>query len=318
MVLALGVMSALLAASLIGTGQTIQKYAISNLNSAVDTQEHASKSKQKQQSQSRVSSPTWLLGIGLTYLGEVFNGLALGQASAAVVTPLNIVSVLVSGVLGCIFLGETLSRSQRYGYACIIAGVGLILVVSPQGGSTLGQSPDEILKSLSSFMFLTGFSSVFLVQTVLIYNAMFRRTTIMLLTCICSLFGAIVVIGSKVVSSLLQTAATSNKPLSATPDAIPALFIMGIMIVGSIVIQEFFKQEALTRFSMTKFQPIFFAGFNTAAVLSSVVLFREFSTWQGLGGFLCVFAVAISVILAGSKLIQGAGEERGELIKDHK
>ncbi|KAI8619546.1 magnesium transporter [Chytriomyces sp. MP71] len=312
MVLAFGVLYALTATTLIGSGQTLQKFAVSRVASDVDANmanalvsltEKRGK-KRNVEGRSRVSNPVWLLGISLCYAGEVFNGLALGHTSAAVVTPLGIFSVIIASVLGTVFLKEDISRNQRIGYAYILVGVILILFVSPQTGNTLGRTPDEILTSLSSTLFLSGFSSIFLVQTVLIYHALFRRTTINLLASICSLFGAIVVVGSKVISSLLQTAASSKTSLYQTNDAVPALFIIVIMVVGSVVIQEFFKQEALTRFSISKFQPIFFAGFNTAAVLSSVVLFREFDTWVGFTGFLVVFSLAIAVILQGSVKIQ--------------
>ncbi|KAI9330764.1 magnesium transporter, partial [Obelidium mucronatum] len=246
----------------------------------------------------------WICGISLCYVGEVFNWLALGQTSASVVTPLNIVSVLVAGSLGAIFLGEEFNANQRKGYICIIAAVALILFISPKSGSSLGSTPDQVLEALSSYTFLSVFSGIFLIQTFLIYNALFRRTSIILLTSICSLFGAIVVMGGKIITSLLGSATLSSQSLYETPDGIPSLLILLTMVIGSVVIQEYFKQEALTRYSVSTFQPIFFAGFNTAAVLSSVVVFREFETWQGLFGFLVVFGVAIAIILVGSRMIQ--------------
>ncbi|KAJ3290169.1 hypothetical protein BCR33DRAFT_111932 [Rhizoclosmatium globosum] len=303
----LGVCFALIAASLIGTGQTLQKYALTQLLQLPPLPHSDSKDRRKKKPEqtSRTKSPYWIFGFSLCYLGEVFNWLALGQTSASVVTPLNIVSVLVAGTLSAVFLGEEVNRSQKKGYLCIIVAVALILVASPSGANTsLGSTPKEVLESLSRYEFLTGFSGVFLVQTYLIYLAMFRRTSILLLTAICSLFGAIVVVGGKVITSLLGAAATSSHSLYSTPDAIPSLLIIITMVVGSVVIQEYFKQEALTRYSVSKFQPIFFAGFNSAAVLSSVILFKECETWQGLIAYLLFFGFAIGIILVGSQMIQ--------------
>ncbi|KAJ3075223.1 hypothetical protein HDU98_008830 [Podochytrium sp. JEL0797] len=295
-----GVFFALIAASLTGTGQTVQKYAISRLQQLPSGD---SKDKKKEAT-SRIASPLWRLGIALCYLGEAFNWLALGQTSASVVTPLNIVSVLVSGTLSAVFLKEDVNLAQKKGYLCIIFAVAVILFASPSKDSSLGSTPAQVLESLSSYEFLAAFSGIFMIQTFLIYHALFRRTSILLLTSICSLFGAVVVAGGKIITSLLGAAATSSQSLYQTPDAIPTLIIILIMVVGSIVIQEYFKQEALTRYSVSKFQPIFFAGFNTAAVLTSVIVFRECETWAELVVYLMFFGVAMSIIMVGSRLIQ--------------
>ncbi|KAJ3208481.1 hypothetical protein HDU83_006660 [Entophlyctis luteolus] len=300
-----GICLALVAASLIGTGQTVQKYGI--------LQAHAQQLQQPTRGRAsrggalaHIHSKVWMLGLCVSYAGEALNILALAQAPASIVTPLNIVSVLVSGGLGAAVLGEPVSPRKLRGYGCIVASVAVIVLTAPRPPAQGARTPSAVLDLLSSTLFLSAFACVFILQTLLIYSALFRRTTLSLLVCICSLFGAITVVSAKAITSLIGASISSNISLSATSDAIPSLAILITMAGGSIVIQEYFKQEALARYSVTTFQPVFFAGFNTAAVLSSTLLFREFTSFSALAFFFVTFACAVSGILVGSRFVQDA------------
>ncbi len=129
-----GLAAALLGNVLIGAGQTLQKYALNRLSrdrpvkppllptgrsrglrrTPIDTHKHSS-------GRPRYTDNAWLAGILLNYIGEICgNWLALSLASAAVVTPMGIMSVVVNAVLAQKFLGEVVGRDKRRGYYSIM------------------------------------------------------------------------------------------------------------------------------------------------------------------------------------------------------
>ncbi|KAJ3131221.1 hypothetical protein HK100_006629 [Physocladia obscura] len=328
-----GILLAILAASLIGTGQTIQKAGITETQTL-----SLKKDKQQQQpwrgrsaknSKTHYSNRVWQFGIGLSYLGEALNFAALGQAPAGVVVPLNAVAVVVGGLLGVLVLKEPFDSNKLTGFLVIIASVSFLVLFAPsiaskrtesssaislhlQSSSSakfshsapLGSTPLQVLDALSHPAFLVFFLAIFAAQTVLIHCALFRRSSLPLLTCICALFGTCLVVSAKAASALVGASLASKISLYSTEDAVPTLLILATIALGSAIIQEFFKQEALARYSISTFQPLLFAAFNVAVIASTLVLFHEYDSTRDLLIYLCVFCVAISGVLWGSHLVQ--------------
>ncbi len=71
---------------------------------------------------SYVTNPKWLLGFVIYVFGNICNAFALTFASQSIITPLNSVNLVSNTMLAPIFLEETLSRSDVYATALIIAG----------------------------------------------------------------------------------------------------------------------------------------------------------------------------------------------------
>ena len=157
-----GLLAALLGNCVIGVGQALQKYALNRIHpsATLSPPSHRRKSKSSPTSTAkslsslfqpsavsssssssstslhRVQSPYWLLGMAMTYLGELCgNWVGLAYASAAVVAPLGVVSVVVSAVLAQRWLKEDISRRQREAFGWMLIGVLLILVAAPRGAS---------------------------------------------------------------------------------------------------------------------------------------------------------------------------------------
>ncbi|KAJ3218857.1 Magnesium transporter NIPA4 [Dinochytrium kinnereticum] len=313
----LGITYAIFGSLLIGTGQTIQKYAINKLISGGSSVFHHSDFDVRQKgrglrqdpSRSRIRDPTWLFGILLCYCGEVFgNWFALSYVPAAIVTPLGIVSVLFSAFLSSCFLGEVINFRQRNGYMLIILTVFAILWISPKSDDSLGKTPAEVFENCSNTMFISGFSGIFLVLTVLIFQILVRRQeTLLLLVSVCALFGSATVISGKIISVVLrlsfQNPGSTSADKELDSDISSAVSVLVVIAVASIAAQEFFKQEALTRFSISVVQPILFAGFNVATVVSNIVLFKEITTFSGLVAFFLVFGVAMAGMVGGVLMI---------------
>jgi hypothetical protein len=216
------------------------------------------------------------------------------------------------------FLGEIITPRQRQGYLMIAVAVLAILLVAPKS-SELGETTHDVLEKCSSTFFIAGFASIFVAQSALIFHILVRgKDSLRYLVSACSLFGAITVTSGKLISVLIRlstaTPTTANdagaKSTMAlkheTEDAADttiSLAILIVMVVAAIGGQEYFKQEALARFPVSTFQPLLFAGFNIAAVLSNVILFKEIQQLPTMVIFLVVFSLAMIGILYGTQLI---------------
>ncbi|KAI9354574.1 magnesium transporter [Zopfochytrium polystomum] len=265
----------------------------------------------------RLRDPLWIAGIILSYSGEVFgNWFALGYVSAAIVTPMGVISVLTTAILGSIILGEEITLRQRRGYVLLIAAVFGVLIVAPKGGQVLGDTAADVISFCLSPIFLCGALVIVICQSGLIYLVFGRgRFGLAELVGVCSLFGAINVTCGRIISVLVRVSASSSgdtetEPVSEEPTVLSktslslAVAAVAVMIVCSIVGQEYFKQEALSRYPVSTFQPVLFAGFNTAAVLTSIVLFREIPTLIEHLVFLSVFGLCMWTVFVGSRMIE--------------
>ncbi|KAJ1547334.1 hypothetical protein HK405_006117 [Cladochytrium tenue] len=255
----------------------------------------------------RLRDPAWIAGISLCYAGEVFgNWIALGYVSAAVVTPMGAISVLVTALLGSMFLGEEITLRQRRGYAVLLLSVLAILAVAPRGDAGgPGSTPAAVLAFCRSPGFLLGLLAILAALAGLLYLVVVvaaRRggagggagPRLHELAALCAAFGAVCVVCGRVLSVMARVG------LLASPTAAA----LAALLAAAVVSQEFFKQQALSRFAVSAFQPVLFAAFNSAAALASLAVFREAPSTAALALFIAVFVPAMAGILVGSKMIQ--------------
>ncbi|KAJ2549654.1 hypothetical protein EV175_004365 [Coemansia sp. RSA 1933] len=270
----------------------------------------------------RYTSKAWVLGLLLNYTGEVFgNSVALSYLSASVVAPLGIIAVLVNLVLAERFIGERITPNQRYGFSVIMAGVGLILLVAPRKSAAADALQFVELVTTSGILGLFG--TLYIVLAVLISLIRSGRQSLFLYVLVASLFGAMNVMVSKILTMFvrlkmtfpaipnpadlvfygpMQAHHTRTFVLSLTGPQILAGVVMGLSIAG----QESFRQQALGRFSVMQFQPVFFATYNVVATLSGLFLFKELDGAAHAVLFFSVFSVGIALILYGSRFLQKA------------
>ncbi|KAJ1969203.1 hypothetical protein IWQ62_000768 [Dispira parvispora] len=176
----------------------------------------------------RYQDRLWLLGVGLNYCGEIFgNSLALSYLSAAVVTPLGIIAVLVNLFTAQRVLGERISRVQKRGCGWIVLGVCCILFVAPKDATFIPQTglradppAQQFLKFLSAAHPFTLLTILILIQLGLTATASRARHPLVLYVLIASLFGSINIMASKTITTylrLLTTSLVDNGPASPFP-----------------------------------------------------------------------------------------------------
>ncbi|KAI8921979.1 hypothetical protein DFJ77DRAFT_436352 [Powellomyces hirtus] len=234
-----GLLAAILGNCAIGTGQTLQKYALNHLasltylprrrpNPATGIVPHAPAIPIA----TRLRNRTWLTGLLMTYLGEACgNWIALSFVSAAVVTPLGIVAVIVNAVLANRYLGEQVGRRQRRGYALVALGVLVVLIAAPKqaAGAEYTETSGEVLRECCgtrSFFMGLGIliSAAGAVMTVLLnaaragHSGFMRKSRaiggknadLYLHVAVCSLLGGITITCGKILSVLARLQATQR------------------------------------------------------------------------------------------------------------
>lgn len=146
----------------------------------------------------------------MAYCGEIFgNWVALSLVSAAVVTPLGIVAVLVTALLSQKYLDEVITSRQKLGYLLIIIGVFLILYVAPKSESSLGTSVAEVLEAVSRPIFVFGLTIVLVALVYFIWQLLIMgQDHLEIYVTIQALFGSVTVICSKLLTSVIRFSAT--------------------------------------------------------------------------------------------------------------
>ncbi|KAK5669955.1 hypothetical protein BDV3_004061 [Batrachochytrium dendrobatidis] len=213
-----GLAAAVVGSVCIGSGQTLQKYALNRIaqqhlptQTATMQKRHGNPIYAGTTGFERFSDRLWLIGISLSYFGELGNWAALSLASAAVVTPLGIVSVLTNVFLAQYFLEEHITNRQRRGYMFVLAGVFGILIVAPKGESSLGSSISEILSSCARPGMVNSFTFLFIAIVLLIYQIFVNQVhKITLYVAVCSLFGTLTITSAKILSLLMRLPPTKT------------------------------------------------------------------------------------------------------------
>ena len=339
---AIGVGAAIFGNAIIGVGQCLQKYAINKLQvSQNSTGKRSSRSMPQKTSGSRLTSPLWLAGMALAYTGEFGNMLGITFASAAIVSPLGIISVFSNALLASRLLGERISgRKQRQGYIYIVLGVLLILLVAPKGGSSAALNADlslpvlidnvQDLSQWSAFvlsswifwsvaaLFSVGFAGFVKVHMHTSNDESFAlqskesdgNINIYLFAGAC--FGAVSIMCAKAASQYFRVLSTQSisaaksktETLQLDQNYYSLLLPLLASVVCAVIGQEVMKQMALSKFPVSKFQPQYYAAYNIVVVLTSSIVYQEISGSTKWLMFLVNFAVGIVSIVHGSSMIQ--------------
>ncbi len=249
--------------------------------------------------------------------------MALAHVSAAVVAPFGIISVVIQAFLAESYLSEVINPKQRLGYGLMIAGILLILTVSPKAEPPLGSTVSQVLSNCTSFPFVIGSMLIFSILLYQVYQILIKKRENQLIRYVLvqSLFGTVSVIVSKILAVSLKVLAS---PVSVDDKATSELLVssqkMGIraqeahsmsggplvlvcLILACAVSAEYFKQQALSRFEVSQVAPLSYACFTSIVVLSNVVLFREVQGFVALATFLSMFIISICIVSVGIRMV---------------
>ncbi|XP_077439165.1 magnesium transporter NIPA1 [Vanacampus margaritifer] len=215
----------------------------------------------------------WWSGTLSMVVGQIGNFLAYNAAPAVIVTPLGALGVLFGAVLASRILKERLNVLGKLGCVATCCGSAVLVLHAPTSESVT--SARQLEARLADPVFVTYVLLVALALAVLI-----RRTapagvpsSIGAYVAICSLLGSFTVPCSKSLGLAAREVLSGGPAWRAL-----ALFLALLATLGaSVLLQLFYINKALEAFGSHVFEAVYYAAFTAAALVSSALLFREWT-----------------------------------------
>jgi len=264
----------------------------------------------------------WWLGFLSMALGEAANFLAYAYAPATVVTPLGALSIIVSSVLGNIYLNEKLNLHGKIGAVLTMLGSTIMVIAAPKEPE-IG-TLDELEAQVSQPMFMlyamiTICASLYLIFVV---EPEHGRTNIFVYITICSLIGGFSVACVKGVGIVVKEFfKTGEEHINVF--TVPFAYFIVFALIISLTTQLNYLNRSLDIFDASLVTPIYYVIFTTSVLTTSAILFEEWEAVERGNDVVTIFA-GFGVIIVGVFLLHSFKgfdvtlEELRQQIKDNR
>lgn len=273
----IGAALAIIGNLLISISMNIQKY--SHLRQAEEKSEtHYLKSK------------IWWLGLILMVLGEIGNFSAYGFSPASLVAPLGTTTVIANAIIAVVFLRERVRYQDVFGVTLAIVGAFLLVTFSTKETSEL--TGRELAGYLRQWPFL-----IYLILEVIIFCTLlfvqwrYDLENVVIFLLLVALLGSLTVISAKAVSSMINITLSGYSQLGH-----PLFYVMLIVMITTAIAQVKFLNRAMQSFDATVVVPTNFVLFTISAIISGIVLYREFYGLTFLEIFMFLFGCVLSFV----------------------
>ncbi|XP_031574651.1 NIPA-like protein 2 [Actinia tenebrosa] len=237
-----------------------------------------------------LKSKVWWVGLTLMVLGEVGNFSAYGFAPASLVAPLGTTTVIANAIIAVVFLKERIRYQDAFGVLLAVVGAFLLITFSTKEFSELTGA--ELAFYMKQWPFLVYLILEIIVFCVLLYvQVKYSLENVVVFLMLVALLGSLTVISAKAVSSMLNITFGGNSQLGH-----PLLYIMLIVMIATAVAQVKFLNRAMKSFDATVVVPTNFVLFTISAIISGIVLYREFYGLTFLEIFMFLFGCVLSFI----------------------
>ena len=216
----------------------------------------------------------WVLGLLALIFGEILTVVAYTYAPAVLVSPLGAVRVIVTTLLSVHFLGETLTKSGKFGILISTFGSMLIVYHAPKHNSI--HTYDALQERLSN----TGFELYFAASiAVTLYLVIFivpdyGQSNLFVYISITNILGAIGVLLSKGIGIVITALVQGN--INYLFDFTTWFVVVG-EVVGAIS-QLYYLNLSLKHFDAAVIAPLKYVGTNILVVIGSCILYQEFES----------------------------------------
>ncbi|KXJ16072.1 NIPA-like protein 2 [Exaiptasia diaphana] len=237
-----------------------------------------------------LKSKTWWVGLVLMVLGEIGNFSAYGFAPASLVAPLGTTTVIANAIIAVVFLKEKVRYQDAFGVLLAIVGAFLLITFSTKEFAELTGS--ELAFYMKQWPFLVYLVIEVVIFCVLLYVQMkYNVENVVVFLMLVALLGSLTVISAKAVSSMLNITFGGDSQLGH-----PLLYVMLIVMVATAVAQVKFLNKAMKSFEATVVVPTNFVLFTISAIISGIVLYREFYGLTFLEIFMFLFGCVLSFV----------------------
>ncbi|XP_057696341.1 magnesium transporter NIPA1 isoform X2 [Corythoichthys intestinalis] len=203
-------------------------------------------------------------------VGQIGNFLAYNAAPAVIVTPLGAFGVLFGAVLASHLLEERLNIMGKLGCVATCCGCAVLVLHAPASEGVTSAS--QLEARMADPVFVTYAVLVLLTLAVLMGRTFrsYRSPSMGAYVAICSLLGSFTVPCSKALGLAAWDVLSGG----------PTLFLfLGLLVTlgTSVLLQLFYINKALEAFGSHIFEAVYYAAFTSAALVSSALLFREWT-----------------------------------------
>lgn len=273
----IGAALAIIGNLLISVSMNIQKY--SHLRQAEEKSEtHYLKSK------------IWWVGLILMVLGEIGNFSAYGFSPASLVAPLGTTTVIANAIIAVVFLRERVRYQDVFGVTLAIVGAFLLVTFSTKETSEL--TGRELAVYLRQWPFLVYvILEIIIFCTLMFVQWRYDLENVVIFLLLVALLGSLTVISAKAVSSMVNITLSGNSQLGH-----PLFYVMLIVMITTAIAQVKFLNRAMQSFDATVVVPTNFVLFTISAIISGIVLYREFYGLTFLEIFMFLFGCVLSFV----------------------
>lgn len=228
-------------------------------------------------------------------LGEVLNFTAYMFAPASLVTPLGVLSVIITAILASKFLNERLNLLGKMGCFLCIVGSTIIVIHSPK--ETEITDLNLLIEKAGDSVFVTYVLIVLLLAVFIAFylGPRIGNKNVIVYILLCSSIGSLTVMSCKALGLAIRDmlSGKSNDFGMSLP------YILVIITVVFIIIQMNYLNKALDTFNTSIVTPIYYVIFTSLVILASAILFKELKnmTATNVLGDICGFLVVICAVI---------------------
>ncbi|XP_035207223.1 magnesium transporter NIPA2-like isoform X2 [Stegodyphus dumicola] len=227
-------------------------------------------------------------------IGEAANFAAYAFAPASLVTPLGVLSVLVSAVLSSKYLGERLNLLGKVGCFLCVIGSTVIVLHSPKEGAV------DSMEQLGQLLFEPGFA---IYMVVILFSSSFLivfcvpkygSSNVVVYILICSVIGSLSVMECKGIGLALRETFGGGK--NEFSNWLTWFFLIALIIC--ITVQINYLNKALDTFNTSVVTPVYYVFFTTFVICASAILYKEWVNMvaEDIVGSICGFLTVICAI----------------------
>ncbi|CAG9531564.1 unnamed protein product [Cercopithifilaria johnstoni] len=217
----------------------------------------------------------WWFGVLTMGTGEACNFAAYAFAPASLVTPLGVLSVIVTAVLSSKLLKERLNFLGKIGCAVCLLGSTVIVLHSPKEEEVSNMADLALKMRDAGFIFYVV--AVILVSLIMIIYVAprFGRSNILVYIFICSIIGSLSVLSVKGLGLAIKETIGGKQQFTNF-----LTWFWFVAVILCISVQLIYLNKSLDMYNTSMVTPIYYVFFTTFVILASSILYKE---WSRLG-----------------------------------
>ncbi|XP_011500225.1 PREDICTED: magnesium transporter NIPA2 [Ceratosolen solmsi marchali] len=237
----------------------------------------------------------WWAGLLSMGIGEATNFAAYTLAPVTLVTPLGVLSVLVSEILASNYLNENLNLLGKIGCLLSILGSTVIVLHAPKQEQI--ETMDDFLFKLQdpSFIIYLGFIIIGCLSVVFYFGPMSGKRNVIIYILLCSSIGSLTVMSCKGLGIAIKETMNGKSEMGNG-----LTWILLFLLILCIMIQMNYLNKSLDLFNTSIVTPIYYVFFTTFVLTASAILFKEWESMKTediVGCFCGFFTIIIAIFL---------------------